>query len=91
MLYLKPAKRQFDKEDTMKKLMLFITVAGVLILWVGTVNAEDAAGRGAGEHFTGKEQVVALPGGTKMTFVWIEPGTLVSPPSSIYTPHYQLI
>ena len=75
MLYLKPTKRQFDKEDTMKKLMLFITVAGVAVLWVDPVNAEDAAGRGAGEHFTGKEQVVALPGGSQMTFVWIEPGT----------------
>ena len=59
----------------MNKRMLFIAIAGVLVLWVGPANAEDAAGRGAGEHFTGKEQVVALPGGTQMAFVWIEPGT----------------
>ena len=59
----------------MKKRMLFIVVAGVVVLWVGSVNAEDAAGRGADEHFTGQEQVVDLPGGTQMTFVWIEPGT----------------
>ena len=59
----------------MNKQMLFIAMVGVGVLWVDLANAEDAAGRGAGEHFTGKEQVVALPGGTQMAFVWIEPGT----------------
>ena len=55
----------------MNKRMLFIAMVGVGLLWVGPANAEDAAGRGA----AGKEQVVALPGGTQMAFVWIEPGT----------------
>ena len=59
----------------MNKRMLFGAMAGALVLWVGSANAEDAAGRVAGEYFTGKEQVVALPGGTQMAFVWIEPGT----------------
>ena len=58
----------------MNKRILFIATASVGMLWVGPINAEDAAGRGDGEHFTGKEQIVDLPGGTQMTFVWIEPG-----------------
>ena len=59
----------------MNKRMLFIAMVGVLVLWISPVNAEDTAGRAAGEHVTGKEQVVALPGGAQMAFVWIEPGT----------------
>lgn len=59
----------------MNKRMLFIAMAGVLVLWVGPANAEDATELVADEHFIGQEQVVALPGGTQMTFVWIEPGT----------------
>ena len=59
----------------MNKRMLFIAMAGIGLLGVDPANAEAAAERGADERFTGKEQVVALPGGTQMTFVWIEPGT----------------
>ena len=59
----------------MNKRMLFIAMAGAGMLWVDLAKAEDAAGRVADEHSTSKEQVVALPGGTQMAFVWIEPGT----------------
>ncbi len=59
----------------MKKQMLFIAMVGVGVLWVDLANAEDTTERLAGEHSTGKEQIVDLPGGTQMTFVWIEPGT----------------
>ena len=59
----------------MNKRMLFVAVAGVLVLGVGSANAKDATERVADEHFTGKEQIVDLPGGTQMTFVWVEPGT----------------
>ena len=59
----------------MNKLMLFITIVSAGMLWVDLAKAEDATGQVADEHSTSKEQVVALPGGTQMTFVWIEPGT----------------
>ena len=54
----------------MNKRMLFIAMAGGGLLWASPTHAEDAAGRVAGQ-----EQVVALPGGTQMAFVWIDPGT----------------
>jgi len=54
----------------MNKRMLFITTVAAVLLWLGLANAEDTA-----ERETSREQVVALPGGTQMTFVWIEPGT----------------
>ena len=59
----------------MNKVVLFIVMASVGLLGVAPANAEDAEGQAPGEHFTGQEQTFALPGGTQMTFVWIEPGT----------------
>ena len=59
----------------MNKGMLFIAIIGLGLFGLGSTNAEDAAGQAAGEHFTGKERIVVLPGGIQMTFVWIEPGT----------------
>ena len=59
----------------MKKRMLFIAIASIGVLGISPANAKNTTGRSASEHFTGKEQVVVLPGGTHMTFVWIEPGT----------------
>ena len=75
MIYLKPTERSFSKEDTMNKRMLFIAIVGLGLLEVVPANAEDTEGQTAGEHSTGQEQTFALPGGTQMTFVWIEPGT----------------
>ena len=59
----------------MNKVMFFIVMAGVGLLGVAPANAEDTEGQAPGEHSTGHEQTFALPGGTQMTFVWIEPGT----------------
>ena len=59
----------------MNKGMLSMAMASIGLLGVGSAKAEDAVGQAAGEHFTGKERIVALPGDAQMTFVWIEPGT----------------
>ena len=59
----------------MNKRMLFIAIVSIGVLGISPANAKNTTGRAASEHFTGKEQVGVLPGGTQMTFVWIEPGT----------------
>ncbi len=50
--------------------MLLLAIAGVGWLGNHAAYAEDTAQRDVGQ-----EQTVTLPGGTQLTFVWIEPGT----------------
>ena len=69
----------------MKNLLPFVVIFGIVVLLAGC--GDDPPERrveitppateltAADGHFTGKEQTVALPGGTQMAFVWIEPGT----------------
>ena len=54
----------------MNKQMLLLAMTGVALLGGNPAYTEEAA-----KLETGQEQIVTLPDGTPMAFVWIEPGT----------------